>query len=361
MLAVPSGGTDMEKVYHRVVSPTVARASRTPISLRDANSYDRAVASTAARAVMRDHLRRERFIGCLVGLAIGDALGAPLEFMPRAEIAATYGKVRELLGGGWLNVEPGEYTDDTQLARMIAESIVVTGRLDPPDIAARFIAWLRTGPKDVGNITRTAIRYHEQGVPWPEVGPRVVRELVDGSAGNGSLMRCAPVALFHAERPDALLRDSTTLSAITHANPLSIWSSVAVNLAIVEFLHGRRDGVIERIAPLIDEPAVREVLLAAPTMPRRAVRSGGFVLETLGAAFWALGQGESFEEVLVAAINLGDDADTVGAVAGALAGARDGIGAIPERWTRQLRGADQFAELALALQRLAGRAELAPL
>ncbi|HEY8600465.1 MAG TPA: ADP-ribosylglycohydrolase family protein [Thermomicrobiales bacterium] len=304
-------------------------------------------------------LPRGRFVGCLIGLALGDALGAPLEFMPRAEIAAAYGEVRELLGGGWLNVEPGEYTDDTQLALAIAESIVRTGRIDPTDIAARFVAWLRTGPKDVGNITRTAIRYHEQGLAWQEVGPRVVRELVGGSAGNGSLMRCAPVGLFHAARPDALLRDSTIVSEITHANPLSIWSSIAVNLAIVEFLHGRRDDVIARVAAQIPEREVRDTLLTVPNLPRRAIRSGGFVLETLGAAFWALQQGESFEDVVVTAINLGDDADTVGAVAGALAGARDGIGAVPDRWKDQLRDADKLADLALALHRLALKDELA--
>lgn len=307
---------------------------------------------------MSVHLPRERFVGCLIGLSLGDALGAPLEFMSRAEIATNFGEVRELLGGGWLNVEPGEYTDDTQLALAIAESIVRTGRIDPPDIAARFVAWLRTGPKDVGNITRTAIRYHEQGLPWQEVGPRVARELVGGSAGNGSLMRCAPVGLFHALRPDALLRDSMIVSEITHANPLSVWSSIAVNLAIVEFVHGRREDVLARVAAQIPEQQVRDTLLTVPRLPRRSIRSGGFVLETLGAAFWALQHGENFEEVVVAAVNLGDDADTVGAVAGALAGARDGIDAIPERWKEQLRDADRLADLALALHRLASKAEL---
>jgi ADP-ribosyl-[dinitrogen reductase] hydrolase len=300
-----------------------------------------------------ERLPREQYVGCLVGLALGDALGAPLEFMPRAEIAATYGKVRELLGGGWLNVDPGEYTDDTQLALAITNSIVQHGRIDPPDIAARFVAWLRTGPKDVGNITRTAIRYHEQGLPWEEVGPRVHREMAGRSAGNGSLMRCAPVALFHAARPKALIRDSAIVSEITHANPLSVWSSIAVNLAIVELLHGRREGMIERVAERIEEPQVRETLLTVAGLPRRAVRSGGYVLETLGAAFWALQNHPGFEEVVVAAINLGDDADTVGAVAGALAGAREGSAALPERWLSQLRDADHLADLALSLHRLA--------
>lgn len=301
---------------------------------------------------MTEHLPRERFVGCLVGLALGDALGAPLEFMPRAEIAASYGQVRELIGGGWLNVDPGEYTDDTQLALAISDSIVARGRVDPEDIAARFVAWLKTAPKDVGNITRTAIRYHQQGLPWREVGPRVHREMAGRSAGNGSLMRCAPVALFHANRPGALLRDSAIVSEITHANPLSVWSSIAVNLAIVELLHGRRAGLIERVAAQIDEPEVREVLVTIPGKSRRWVRSGGYVLETLGAAFWALQNHEGFEEVVVAAVNLGEDADTVGAVAGALAGAREGAAALPERWLAFLRDADHLADRALALYRM---------
>lgn len=305
-------------------------------------------------------LPRAHFVGCLVGLAVGDALGAPLEFMPREEIAATFGEVRDLIGGGWLNVEPGEYTDDTQLALAIAESIVRSGRIEPPEIAARFVGWLHTGPKDVGNLTRTAIRYHEQGVPWQEVGARIVAEFPGGSAGNGSLMRCAPVGLFHAHRPTALIRDSTIVSEITHANPLSVWGSVAVNLAIVEFLHGQSEGAIERVAGQIPVHEVAETVRAAAKLPRRAIRSGGYVLETLSAAFWALAQGDTFEEVLVAAVNLGGDADTVGAVAGALAGARDGASAIPERWMRQLRDAEHLADLGLALHRLASKEETRP-
>lgn len=302
---------------------------------------------------MTESLPRGNFVGCLVGLAIGDALGAPLEFMPRAEIAATYGEVRDFLGGGWLNLDPGEYTDDTQLALAITRSIIARGTVDPPDIAAEFVAWLRSGPKDAGYITRTAIRYHEQGHPWAEVGERVARELAGRAAGNGSLTRCAPLGLFHAARAEALLRDGRLVSELTHANPLSVWSAIAADLAIGELLHGRREGLTGRVAARIPEAAVREVLCAAPHLARQAIRSGGFVLETLGAALWALENHDGFEEVVIAAINLGDDADGVGAVAGALAGAREGIAAIPERWLVQLQGADQLAELALGLHRLA--------
>ena len=304
---------------------------------------------------MTDSLPRDRFIGCLVGLAIGDALGAPLEFMPRAEIAARHGEVRELLGGGWLNVDPGEYTDDTQMALAIAGSIVTHGQVEPVDIVRRFVDWLHTGPKDIGNLTRTALRLHDQGLPWQEVGPRVCREMSGRCAGNGSVMRCAPVALFHARRPDALVRDSIVTSELTHADPLAVWSAVAVNLAVVELVAGRQGGMLARVAAAVDEPRVRETLLAAPGLARDQVRSGGYVLETLGAAFWALENYTGFEDVVVAAINLGDDADTVGAVAGALAGAREGFGAIPSRWLDHLRDADLLADLAVDLHRLAHR------
>ena len=136
-------------------------------------------------------------------------------------------------------------------------------------------------------------------------------------------------------------------------------STVAVNLAIAQLVAGRGTSknqgppLVERVAARVEEPAVRAALLAAPGMAAREVRSGGYVLETLGAAFWALENFQGFEEVVVAAINLGGDADTVGAVAGALAGAREGSGALPERWLRQLHNADHLVDLATILHRLA--------
>lgn len=306
-----------------------------------------------AEFVASPTLPRERYVGCLVGLALGDALGAPLEFLSREQIASTWGEVRDLLGGGWLNVDPGEYTEDTQLAVALATGIATIGRVEPADIARRFVAWLQNGAADVGKLTRTALRYHEQGLPWQEVGPRVSHELAGRCAGNGSVMRCAPVGLFHALRPHDLVRDSALTSALTHADPQPVWGTIAVNLALAELLAGRAENLIPRVAAQIAEPRVRQALLNARTLARRDVRSGGYVLETLTAAFWALEHHRGFEEVVVAAINLGDDADTVGAVAGALAGAREGIAAIPERWQRQLHNAEPLADLAWVLHRLA--------
>ncbi len=296
---------------------------------------------------------RDRYVGCLVGLAVGDALGAPLEFMARPEIAATFGEVRDFIGGGWLNVEPGEYTDDTQLAIAVAETLLECGQVCPERVVSRLVDWLNTGPKDVGQITRTAIGYHAQRLPWQEIGPRVQEEFPGMSAGNGCIVRAVPVGLFRLNDPAALVQESLTLASLTHTNPLSVWSVVAVNLAIVELLHDRSADLHARVAAMIPEKEVAKTIRTAPTLTRRTVRSGGYVLDTLGAAFWALTQGSTFEDVLVAAVNLGDDADTVGAIAGALAGARDGGKAIPRSWLSQLRHGEILTELARALYRLA--------
>src|SRR3954452_11213754 len=119
---------------------------------------------------------RERFTGCLLGLACGDALGATLEFLSRDEIRSRYGQLRELTGGGWLHLAPGEVTDDTQMATCIARSIVATGTVDGDDIARRFVAWLHSNPKDIGTTTRRALMYLDRGLTWQEAGERTYRE-----------------------------------------------------------------------------------------------------------------------------------------------------------------------------------------
>lgn len=280
----------------------------------------------------------------MLGLAVGDALGAPLEFIDRAEIARRYGEVREMLGGGWLNTVPGEYTDDTQMALAIARSVVDLGLIDPADIGARFVQWMESMPKDIGNTTLQSLGYLASGVPWNEAGARTLAQKGDSAAGNGSIMRAAPLALACRNDPDALIRQSLDISLITHADPRCCWSCVALNQAIVALLTGSDDVIAA--AANVDETLVREVLASVATIRRDEVKSGGYVLHTLGAAFWSLLHYDSFEEVVVAAVNLGGDADSTGAVAGALAGARYGASAIPDRWLAVLQGREELSDLA---------------
>ena len=126
--------------------------------------------------ILNQETLRDRYRGCMLGLAVGDALGAPLEFLERDEIAERYGTVREMIGGGWLQTEPGEWTDDTQMALAIARSVVRSGAVEPADIATLFVEWFNSHPKDVGNTTTRALQHLVDGVPWKEAGARTLQK-----------------------------------------------------------------------------------------------------------------------------------------------------------------------------------------
>jgi ADP-ribosyl-[dinitrogen reductase] hydrolase len=289
----------------------------------------------------------ERFAGCLLGLACGDALGATLEFLSRDEVRARYGQLRDIVGDGWLRLAPGEVTDDTQMATCIAESIVATGSVDGDDIARRFVAWLHSNPKDIGTTTRRALLYLDQGLTWQEAGERTYREAGGQGIGNAGVMRCAPVGLFRYRDRDRLIADTRLSSAITHADPLAQWAAVAVNVAIRELLlNGQQPDFLERIAAVIEERAVAQAVRVIPLLSADEVRSTGYALHTMQTALWSLTHHPTFEEAVVAAVNFGDDADTSGAVTGALAGAREGVGAIPARWLAVLQPREELRALA---------------
>ena len=299
----------------------------------------------------------DRFQGCLVGLAVGDALGGPLEFMGAGEIVAQYGgPVRQMVGGGWLRLRPGEYTDDTQMTLCIAESIVEKGAFDMDDVARRFVAWYDSQPKDIGNITRLALAELKRGVPWQEAGRVAHRRAGGRSAGNGSIMRCAPVALYRWRDYHRLIADSVDSSRVTHWDDLACYGAATLNLIVAELLQGRRrDAVgvaIETLSGLA--PAVTQRLAGVERKSLADLKPAGFVLDTLEAAVWCWWHAGSFEEALVTAINLGGDADTIGAVCGVLAGADFGLAGIPPRWLDTLEGRAHLAYLAEELYRLSG-------
>jgi len=303
----------------------------------------------------RQTVFEEQFAGCMLGLACGDALGATLEFLSRDEIRARYGQLRDIIGGGWLRLAPGEVTDDTQMATCIAESIVATGTVDGDDIARRFVDWLRSNPKDIGTTTRRALMYLDRGLSWQEAGERTYREAGGQGIGNAGVMRCAPVGLFRCNDLDRLIADTRLSSAITHADPLAQWAAVAVNVALRELLlNGQQPDFLERVAAVIEERAVAQAVRVVPLLAADEVRSTGYALHTMQTALWCLTHHPTFEEAVIAAVNFGDDADTSGAVTGALAGAREGSGAIPARWLVILQPRDALRALAQGLhQRMA--------
>jgi ADP-ribosyl-[dinitrogen reductase] hydrolase len=281
----------------------------------------------------------------LVGKAVGDALGATVEFMSRVEIRERYGVHREIVGGGWLKLAPGEVTDDTQMALCIARSIARQDRFDPADVSGRFLDWYHSNPPDIGNTTRRSLEYLAAGLRWDEAGLRTHHELRPRDASNGSLMRCAPVALYARRDAAANARHSADSSRITHANPIAIDACVAFNAAVAALLDDPAADFLGAALETASTAEVRAALYEAPHADPEQLDAGGHVISTLRAACWAVSAHADFEEAVVAAVNLGQDADTTGAVAGALAGARWGIGAVPTRWRKALLGHDELLAL----------------
>ena len=291
----------------------------------------------------------DRARGVLLGLAVGDALGGPLEFMSAAEIRARHrGPVEDYVGGGWLSLEPGQGTDDTAMALALARSAATSMSYDPDWALKAYLEWFRTGPPDVGSTIRAALEAADAGGSAIAAAETLHRR-AGRSAGNGSLMRIAPSALRYLRQPErralAARADSKLTHHDDHAADACQW--------LCEMIAGLVAGVhpAELVAPatLRAECEVTSVAAAAAANGHAV----GYVGTALGVASAALRTVKSFEEGLTWAVNLGGDADTNGAVAGALLGARFGARAIPARWLDQLFARDEASALADRLVTLA--------
>lgn len=301
----------------------------------------------------------DRYLGTLLGLACGDALGGPAEFLSRQEIVARYPDgVTEFIGGGWLDLAPGEVTDDTQQALILARALTAEG-LNVACLAEGLIAWYRSNPKDIGNTTRLALAALAAGTPPLQAGAVALAERGrEAAAANGGVMRCAPVALRFRADPEALTRASLDSARVTHAEERASWATVAVNQAIVHLLHGGSITDAPRAAVAgIPNQELCAVVLGAEERSRDEVAAGGFVLETVGAAFWALANTNSARAAIEQGVALGEDADSTGAVVGALAGAAYGASALPASWKDHV----QFRQdLEFEATRLLQLSELSP-
>ena len=287
--------------------------------------------------------RQDRLAGVLLGLAAGDALGAPYEFHTNVD-----GAHAEPVGGGLGPWAPGEWTDDTQMAICIA-AVTARGSRDLEAIAARFLDWYADGPLDIGNQTRLVLGGASSPAALHETAVTYLQRHPAHAAGNGSLMRTAPVALACLGDDATLAALARAVSELTHADPLAgdacvLWC-VAIDRAVREDrLDGVRDG-LELLAPEA-RTRWREHLDEAEARPPEAFTPNGFVVTALQAAYAAVRQtpipaerpGAHLELALRRAVGIGHDTDTVAAIAGALLGARWGWSAIPQRWLRVLHG-----------------------
>jgi ADP-ribosyl-[dinitrogen reductase] hydrolase len=288
-----------------------------------------------------------RYRGCLIGLACADALGGAVEFESRSAIAHEFPDgVRDILGGGPHRLAIGEVTDDTAMALAIARACTAEG-IDLDKVVANFLAWYRSRPKDIGISTQAALAWLDRGLAWDEAGERLQRESAIGIAGNGSVMRCAPIAMRFRCDPARLRSYSMDVSRITHADPRAVWGSVALNQGIAHLLNGGDlPGAIEASVREIDDERVIDAILAARTMAYDEVNSGGYVLDTLTAAYWCALHRPNAEEAIIAAVGMGQDTDTTAAVCGAITGAAYGIDAIPERWRHVIHHLEEMESLA---------------
>lgn len=293
--------------------------------------------------------RADRVGGCLVGLAIGDALGAPLEFTSRREVRTRYPQgLREMMSSTlW---KKGEYTDDTQMALLIAESLLQSKGFEASDLAQRFQTWARTA-KDVGIQTRAVVNMAGYVRDPERCSSQYHATHPDSSAGNGALMRCAPIALFYLNSPDQLVEVSRASARVTHHDPKAQSSCVILNTWIQAAIgRGVRDARAESIAMLNEtELPAWHRLGQIEDYKEDDIKSSGYTVHTLEAAAWSFLTTESYEEAVIRAANLGDDADTVAAVCGALAGACYGYAAIPLKWRDQLQDEPRIRKMALAL------------
>jgi len=298
---------------------------------------------------------RDRFRGALLGLAVGDALGAPAEFMTPDRVRETWGVLTDMVGGGCHDVAPGGTTDATEMMLAVAESLATTGVFDPEDVVGRYRTWFAAGPLDVSLTVRTVMLALAAGTPWDLASRRAYEILGFPTAGNGSIMRCAPVALRYLRDDGTRRQVSLRESMLTHFDHLAGWACVAFNELVVPW------GGRPTPATLDDEDVrVAAVLREAVEADPGEIQVSAFVLDSLKAALWAVLHTTSFDEALIEIVNRGDDCDTVGAVTGALAGALYGAGAIPERWLSCLDVRERVTAVADALAELAAAADTTP-
>jgi ADP-ribosyl-[dinitrogen reductase] hydrolase len=265
----------------------------------------------------------DRALGAYLGLAVGDALGATVEFLTKSEIAAKYGTHCRMIGGGWLKLKPGQVTDDTQMAVHLGRAILAARGWDLKGVCDRFTEWLKSKPVDVGNTCRRGIRrYMTDGslsTPFHE-----------GDAGNGAAMRNLPVVIATAHDSETCARWTIEQCHITHNHPLSDGATLCLARIVHSlFAGGGIRGARAEANALIDAHKAFKFDLY------RGMASA-YIVDTMQTVLHYYFRTDSFRTCVIDVVNQGGDADTTGAIAGMLAGATYGIGGIPTGWLKKL-------------------------
>ncbi|MGF7151678.1 ADP-ribosyl-[dinitrogen reductase] hydrolase [Sphingomonas zeicaulis] len=291
----------------------------------------------------------DRATGALIGLAVGDAIGTTLEFRPRDSAPP----LTDMVGGGPFDLAPGQWTDDTSMALALAESLAHCGGFDAADLMTRFVGWWRDGDYsvtgtcfDIGVTTVQALqRFVRDGNPYAGATDWA-------AAGNGSLMRLAPVAIWGIGAGEAAMRKAArNQSATTHGTIACLDACEGFAVVLHALFQGAGfEDALARAGDLDTTPEVGAIFRGCwRRKGRDDIRSSGYVVHSLEAAVWSVANSRSFEEAVLRAANLGDDADTVAAITGQLAGALHGHAAIPVAWRDRIAWRDRLEAAAGAL------------
>ncbi len=291
----------------------------------------------------------DRFRGCLLGLAVGDAVGTSVEFRPRG----SFEPVTDMKGGGPFGLKPGQWTDDTSMALCLAESLIEKQDFDAKDQMERYLRWYREGHLsstgrcfDIGNATSSALRRFEQtGEPFSgSTDPH--------SAGNGSIMRLAPIPMFFYPDVEKAVLHADDSSRTTHGAEECLDACCLYTYMLVNALEGKQKDEI-LFSPITDfwtrelSPKIHAIAAGAHRdKTEDQIRGSGYVVDSLEAALWCFHNTDTFRDAILKAVNLGDDADTTAAVCGQIAGAFYGESGIPPEWLDKLCMRDKIADFA---------------
>jgi ADP-ribosyl-[dinitrogen reductase] hydrolase len=298
----------------------------------------------------------ERYRGCLMGLAVGDALGTTLEFKPKGIVeAGVVPKVEDIIGGGPFNLKPGQWTDDTSMALCLAQSLIDCNGFDAKDQMDKYWRWVEEGYMsstgkmfDIGNTTSEALeRYRKTGHPY--AGSKDSK-----ASGNGSLMRLAPIPMAYANEQHMRLRGfAAEMSETTHGSPECVWACRYLAELISRYLFGaEKNDVVSDVTDVICTPTLYSDEITSimnggyRSKSAKEIRASGYVTHTLEAALWAFHNSTNFRDGAILAVNLCEDADTTGAVYGQLAGAYYGIEGIPASWIAKITHKEMILDIA---------------
>lgn len=259
-----------------------------------------------------------------------------------------------MVGHGTWGKPAGTITDDTDQALCIARSLAEIGEFDPSDTAHRFVEWYDSGPFDIGVMTRQSIQKLKQGYSWDEAGQKVWEASPEGSnAGNGSIMRCPPLAIAYASNLDELSQVSRDPSRITHADPRCTYGCSVLNLTIVGYLTGKDRPLVQALDRVRSDAPDELITALDPLVTGEtpdSLSTSGYVVHTIQTALHDAIHADSAENAIITAVNRGGDTDTIGAVAGAIAGARFGASELPERWLNEIDEEQELRQLATDLR-----------